>query len=257
MDTELKQDRAAWLYGPPAQCAAPHETKAPSRLVLLGAPGVGKGTQAQLLAQRFGGCHLSTGDVFRAAKARPVDEQTPALAAALDSMRRGALISDSLVSDLIRERIGCIGCLGGFILDGFPRTIAQAIFLEQILEEQNLTLSAVVNYELPQAEIVTRLSGRRTCADCRATSHIFSKTPRRDGMCDHCGGNLYQREDDRAESIEVRLDAYARSTAPLISFYQKLDLLVTISATGSADEIHARTMNALTARLQPLTALRS
>jgi adenylate kinase len=188
--------------------------------------------------------------VFRAAKERAAQDQTSALAMALESMRRGALVSDLIVSDIIRERIGCIGCRGGFILDGFPRTISQAKLLEQLLHEKELSLNAVVNFELPQEAIVARLSGRRTCERCRATFHLVSKLPRSEGVCDECGGNLYQREDDRLESIKVRLDAYESSTAPLIAFYRNLNLLVTVSATGAPDEIHARTMVALRARMQ-------
>ena len=248
------QDRAAWIYGPPAQCAGLPEIKQPWRLVLLGAPGVGKGTQAQLLARRFGACHLSTGDVFRAAKNRPPGEQTPALAAALESMKRGALVSDWIVSDMIRERIGCIGCRGGFILDGFPRTISQAKLLKRLLQENELLLNAVVSFELPQDEIIARLSGRRTCERCRATFHFVTQRPRSEGVCDQCGGNLYQREDDRPESIRVRLHAYERSTAPLVSFYRKLGLLLTVSAIGSPEEIQDRTIYALSARSGPLTS---
>jgi len=253
METAL-QDRGAWLYGSPAQCAALPELRQPWRLVLLGAPGVGKGTQAQLLARRFGACHLSTGDVFRAAKDRPSSEQTPALVAALESMKRGALVSDRIVADLIRERTCCIGCRGGFILDGFPRTISQAKLLKRLLHEKELLLNAVVSFELPHDEIIARLSGRRTCERCRATFHLITQPPRTEGVCDQCSGNLYQREDDRQESIKVRLHAYERSTAPLISFYRKLGLLLTVSAIGSPEEIQARTIHALNARSQPLTA---
>lgn len=251
METSLNQDRAAWLLGPPAECAVAQDGNSPWRLVLLGAPGVGKGTQAQFLARRLGACHLSTGDVFRAAKERAAREQTSAIAMALESMRRGALVSDLIVSNIIHERIGCIGCRRGFILDGFPRAISQAKLLEQLLHEKELSLNAVVNFDLPLEEILARLSGRRTCERCRATFHLVSKLPRAEGVCDDCGGHLYQREDDRLESIKVRLDAYERSTAPLIAFYRNLDLLVTVSATGAPEEIHARTMDALRDRMQP------
>jgi len=250
METDLNQDRTAWLLGSPAGCAVAHDGNSPWRLVMLGAPGVGKGTQAQFLARRLSACHLSTGDVFRAAKERVAQEQTSAIAMALESMRRGALVSDLIVSNIIRERIGCLVCRGGFILDGFPRTISQAKLLEQLLHGKELSLSAVVNFELPQEEIVARLSGRRTCERCRATFHLVSKLPRAEGVCDDCGGRLYQREDDRLESIKVRLDACEHSTTPLIAFYRSLDLLVTISATGAPDEIHARTTDALRSRMQ-------
>ena len=153
----------------------------PWRLVLLGAPGVGKGTQADLLRQRLGACHLSTGDVFRAAGSRCDCEQTPAMKAAMEYMRRGELVPDSTVWEMVRERSACLRCGGGFILDGFPRTLAQAEALKQHMENERLSLSAVVNYELPLAEIVTRLSGRRTCEKCKAVFHVTRQPPEEGG----------------------------------------------------------------------------
>jgi adenylate kinase len=243
---EHNNDRAGWLQGPPAECSAPPpETQSPWRLVLLGAPGVGKGTQADLLRERLGACHLSTGDVFRAAGSRSPCEQTPAMRAAIEHMRRGELVPDSTVWEMVRERSACIRCRGGFILDGFPRTLAQAEALKQHMENERLSISAVVNYELPLAEIVTRLSGRRTCKNCKAVFHVTRQPSRNEGTCDHCGGPLYQREDDRPESITVRLEAYDRSTEPLIRFYKDLGLLVSVPAAGSPDEICQLTMTAL------------
>jgi len=211
---------------------------------------VGKGTQASLLHQRLGACHLSTGDVFRAAGSRSECGQTPAMRAALEYMRRGELVPDSTVWEMVRERSGCIRCGGGFILDGFPRTLAQAEALRRHMETEKLSLSAVVNYELPLAEIVARLSGRRTCRECKAVFHVTQQPSRDEGSCDHCGGPLFQREDDRPESITVRLQAYERSTAPLIQFYGDLGLLVSVAATGSPDDICERTISAL-ARVAP------
>jgi adenylate kinase len=207
------------------------------RLVLLGAPGVGKGTQADLLNERLGACHLSTGDVFRAAGTRSDCEQSPAMKEALSYMRRGALVPDSTVWEMVRERVGCLRCGGGFILDGFPRTLGQAELLQQLLDGERLALTAVVNYELPTSEIVARLGGRRTCEKCKAVFHVTERPPKVAGRCDHCDGKLFQREDDRPESITVRLQAYARSTEPLIDFYGKAGLLVRVAATGSPDEI--------------------
>ena len=249
MNEQTKNDRAGWLRGPQAECSVlPSETKSPWRLVLLGAPGVGKGTQADLLHERLGACHLSTGDVFRAMGSQDSCEQTPAMKAALEHMRRGALVPDSTVWELVRERSGCIRCGGGFILDGFPRTLAQAEALKGHLESESLSLSAVVNYELPLAEIVTRLSGRRTCEKCKSVFHVTRRPPREEGMCDHCGERLLQREDDRPQSIAVRLEAYERSTAPLIQFYSHLGLLVSVLAAGSPNEICDNTITALDAR---------
>lgn len=249
MNAQNNNDRAAWLEGPLAKCSPlPGDVQRPWRLVLLGAPGVGKGTQADLLHQRLGACHLSTGDVFRAAAHRSECEQTPAMIAAMEYMRRGALVPDSTVWELVRERSGCIRCRGGFVLDGFPRTLAQAEALKLLMENEGISLNAVVNYELPLAEIVSRLSGRRTCERCKAVFHVTGQRPKVQGVCDHCGGQLYQREDDRPESITVRLEAYERSTAPLIQFYRDLGLLVPVVAAGSPDDICARTISALEAR---------
>jgi adenylate kinase len=200
-----------------------------------------------LLSQRLGACHLSTGDVFRAAGSRSDCDQTPAMAAALQLMRRGELVPDSAVWEMVQERSGCLRCRGGFILDGFPRTIGQATSLKQHMERENLSLHAVVNYELPLNEIVSRLSGRRTCRQCKAVFHVTTQPPKAEGVCDHCGGALYQREDDRPESIRVRMEAYERSTKPLIEFYSGLGLLLPIAATGSPEAICERTLAALQA----------
>jgi adenylate kinase len=248
MNDTTKNDRAAWLQGPLAHCSVPPAAKpSPWRLVLLGAPGVGKGTQADLLRGRLGACHLSTGDVFRAAGSRDACEPSPAMKTALDSMRRGALVSDTTVWEMVRERDACLRCGGGFILDGFPRTLAQAEALKGHMEGEKLSLSAVVNYELPLDEIVARLSGRRTCEICKSVFHVTGQPPKVEGVCDRCGGRLFQREDDRPESIIVRLEAYERSTTPLIQFYKALGLLVSVPATGSPSEICENTMAALEA----------
>jgi adenylate kinase len=246
MNPDNRNDRAAWLQGPSVECSK-HErkTQAAWRLVLLGAPGVGKGTQAALLTERLGACHLSTGDVFRAARNLPALSQTQAMAAALDFMRRGHLVPDEVVWQIVRERIGCLRCGGGFVLDGFPRTLSQAELLRNLIDREQITLHAVINYVLPTSEVVARLSGRRTCKNCKAIFHLSSKPPERDGVCDLCGGQLYQREDDQPDSIAVRLQAYETSTAPLINFYRRLGLLKPVVASGSPDEIFRRTLAAL------------
>ena len=162
-------DRAAWFEGGEAKCDVPPSTRERAyRLVLLGPPGVGKGTQAELLCKALGTCHLSTGDVFRAAQCQ--SEHSPALTTALEAMRRGELVSDGLVVSMVSERSGCLGCGGGFLLDGFPRTAAQAEALDELLDMQGVHLDAVLSYELPLHEIVDRLSGRRTCSKCKAVS---------------------------------------------------------------------------------------
>jgi adenylate kinase len=245
---ETKTDRKAWLRAGTAQCEPPPVAqKLPRRLILLGAPGVGKGTQAELLCDKLGACHLSTGDIFRAAKALDPAERTPALTAALDYMRRGDLVPDETVLALVAERVRCLRCEGGFLLDGFPRTVAQAEALEKLLAGERLKLDAVLSYDLPLEKVVSRLSGRRTCPGCKAVFHVEARPPKVAGVCDHCGGKLYQREDDRPESIRVRMEAYERSTAPLADFYRQRKLLVSISAEGSPEEIFQRTVDALQA----------
>lgn len=240
-------NRARWIEGPSAECGPVRSIPNPYRLVLLGAPGVGKGTQAELLHHRLRACHLSTGDVFRAAS-KSQCELSPAMKTATEYMRRGDLVPDTTVWEMVRERSGCLHCGGGFILDGFPRTLGQAESLRTLMLQEQLELTAVVNYELPQGEIVDRLSGRRTCEQCKAVFHVTELPSITGEACDRCGGRLFQREDDRPESIKVRLGAYERSTAPLIQFYEKLGLLLTVSATGSPDEICARTVAGLDVR---------
>jgi adenylate kinase len=242
-------DRAAWLKGSAFKCnLQPTVTTRPYRLVLLGAPGVGKGTQAEQLSERLGACHLSTGDVFRAAKSLSPAERSPAMTAALDFMKRGDLVPDATVLDIVRERAACLRCPGGFLLDGFPRTAAQAEALEQTLTTEKIKLDAVISYELPIEEIVTRLSGRRTCTKCKVVFHVTALPPQQAGICDNCGGELIQREDDRPESVRVRMEVYEKSTAPLTQFYRQRQLLATVAATGAPEEIVARTLQTLQAR---------
>jgi adenylate kinase len=192
----------------------------------LGAPGIGKGTQADLLHQKLGACHLSTGDVFRAAGRRSECELSPAMKEAIGYMRSGTLVPDSTVWEMVRERSECLRCGGGFILDGFPRTVGQAQSLKQLMDSEGLTLTAVVSYELPASEIVARLGGRRTCEKCKAVYNVTERPPKNASCCDRCDGQLFQREDDRPEAIHVRLETYDQSPAPLIEFYGKLGVLI-------------------------------
>ena len=172
-------------------------------------PGVGKGTQADLLHQRLGACHLSTGDVFRAA-ARSSCGVTPAMTA-LDFMRKGALVPDSTVWDMVRERSDCLRCRGGFILDGFPRTLAQAESLQGLMQSEGLDAWRSRQLRPSASRNRRTLSGRRTCSQCKAVYHVSRQPSRISGVC---SGTLIQREDDRAEAITVRMEAYERSTAP-------------------------------------------
>jgi len=242
--TAATSDRTAWFKGGSAVCSTetpPH----PYRLVLLGAPGVGKGTQAELISQRLRACHLSTGDVFRAAKNLPASERTPAIVQALEFMQRGALVPDDTVINIVRERVACITCPAGFLMDGFPRTVKQAEAFADMLSQHKVELDAVLSYDMPLEKIVARLSGRRTCSQCKAVFHVTNKPPKVADVCDQCGGKLELREDDRPESIRVRMAAYEASTAPLAEFYQRRRLLVPIAATGAPEEILQRTLAAL------------
>lgn len=241
-----KNDRASWIKGGTVCCAVPPKSsEKPHRLVLLGAPGVGKGTQAELLCEGLGTCQLSTGDIFRAAKTLADGERSPALDAALDYMRRGDLVPDETVLDLVRERTKCLRCPGGFLLDGFPRTVAQAEALDALLKQENIKLDAVLNYDLPIEQIVSRLSGRRTCAGCKAVFHVTTRPPRVADVCDHCAGKLFQREDDRPEAVRLRMEVYEKSTKPLADYYRERGLLTTISADGKPEAIYKRTLEAL------------
>jgi adenylate kinase len=247
-----KPTRSAWLQGGAARCPTqPSAPDRPFRLILLGPPGVGKGTQAELLVQARGSCHLSTGDLFRAAEGQGT--QSPALRAALEAMHRGELVSDDLVVALVRERTGCLRCRGGFLLDGFPRTVAQARALDALLAELGLTLDAVVCYDLPHEELVARLSGRRTCPHCQAVYHVTERPPRVPGICDVCGHQLIRRDDDRPESVRVRLRTYEESTRPLIEYFQRTGKLLSVSASGKPEEVLERTFQALRA-LEPVAA---
>lgn len=213
----------------------------PHRIVLLGAPGVGKDTQARLLAERLGTCHLSTRDVFHATKTCNEAELSPAAHNALDSMKRGEPVAAETVLNLVGERLGCLNCFGGFLLDGFPRTVAQAKALEQFLENNHLGLTAVLNYELPAEKIIARLSRRRACPHCEATYHPATRPPKIADTCDNCGGKLLQPKADRPEAVKTRLEAYANSAHPLIEFYQSRGLLINVEADGSPEEILQRT----------------
>lgn len=245
----IKNDRGSWIKAGDVLCSVPPAVPQKAyRLILLGAPGVGKGTQAELISERLGPCQLSTGDVFRAAKCRAAGERSPALTFALIFMRHGELVPDDTVINLVRERERCLRCHGGFLLDGFPRTVSQADALARLLDQNKVKLDAVINYELPLDQLVSRLSGRRTCAVCKAVFHASTLPPRVENVCDHCGGNLIQREDDRPEAIQVRMQAYEQSTRPLMDYYQQRGLLVNIPAAGTPDETYQATLVQLQSR---------
>ena len=205
-------------------------------LILLGPPGAGKGTQALKIVERFHIPQISTGDILRAA----VKEKTPLGVEAKAFMDRGQLVPDELVIGIIEERLKASDCRQGFILDGFPRTIAQAEALQSILTKIGMAIDHVVNIEADPEELVRRLTGRRTCKNCGAMFHVSFHPSRKEGVCDRCGGPLYQRDDDQEETIRNRLEAYQKQTAPLIRYYQQIDRLRPIQGMGDQDEIFGR-----------------
>lgn len=220
----------------------------PARLILLGAPGIGKGTQAERLGATLRACQLSTGDIFRAAKAAAPESLTPALRAATGYMVRGELVPDETVVDLVRERKASLACPYGFLLDGFPRTAPQAEALDGMLADIGVKLDAVLSYVLPIDKVIERISGRRTCRKCKSTYHMTAMPPKQEGVCDKCGGELFLRDDDKPETVRVRMRAYEASTKPLADYYKRQGLLAEISADGDADAVFARTMDVLRTR---------
>lgn len=211
------------------------------RVVLLGPPGAGKGTQAKLLQELFEACQISTGEILRKA----VAEQSPLGREAAEFINRGALVSDGVILNLVADRVKAKDCQRGFLLDGFPRTVAQAEGLEQLLKPMGLKLDCVLSVQVPQQIIIERLSGRRTCRDCGAMYHVVFSPSKKADVCDKCGGTLYQRDDDRKETIEARLKVYETQTMPLISYYRERGLLRDVNGVGSVDEIRSRVVAAL------------
>lgn len=212
-----------------------------ARVVLLGPPGAGKGTQAKLLQERFAACQVSTGDILRKA----VADQTPLGKEAAAYIDRGALVPDAVIVNLVAERLKGKDCEPGFILDGFPRTIPQAESLDEILKRMGLELNRVLSVKVPKDVIIQRLAGRRTCRNCGALSHVMFSPPKKDGVCDRCGGELFQRDDDREETVAHRLSVYDMQTAPLVDYYRRMGILKEIDGVGEIDEIRDRVIRAL------------
>ena len=206
------------------------------RLILLGPPGAGKGTQAKMLDEKFKRPQISTGNILR----KSIQNGTELGNRAKVFMNAGRLVQDDVVIALIRERIVEEDCRAGFILDGFPRTIIQAEKLTETLEEMDLSIDVVVDFEVDSEELVSRLTGRSTCSDCGAMFHRTSCPPLRDCICDSCEGELYQREDDKEETIKKRLDVYEHETAPLKEYYKKQGNLKTVQGCGTVEEIFSR-----------------
>jgi len=200
-------------------------------LVFLGPPGAGKGTQAKRLSGDLGLMHISTGDILREA----VKNQTPLGKKAKEYMDRGELVPDDLIIALIEE---VMPPEGGVIFDGFPRTIAQAEALEEMLNRKGLKLDAVVLFDVPDEVVVERLSGRRVCPSCGAVYHVKFSPPKEDEICDRCGAKLVQREDDREEVVRNRLEVYRKQTAPLVEYYERKGILIRLDASKEIDEVY-------------------
>ena len=211
------------------------------RLVLVGPPGAGKGTQAQFLAAHFQIPHISTGDIFRA----NLKGETPLGLEAKKYMDKGDLVPDSVTNDMVKDRLNKDDLDNGFLLDGYPRNVAQAEVLRAVLAEKATPLHAALELNIDPEEIVARLSGRRSCSNCQKPYHVVNEKPAVEGICDACGGTLIQREDDKAEVIKHRLNVYAEQTAPIINFYRNEGLLITINASGPVSEITASAISAL------------
>jgi adenylate kinase len=211
------------------------------RLVLVGPPGAGKGTQAKYLARHFGIPQISTGDIFRA----NVAEQTALGKEAKRFMDAGDLVPDEITIGMVRDRLSQDDTEPGFLLDGFPRTVPQAEALREMLREMDRPLNAVLELKVDDEEVVRRLSGRRTCRQCGHVWHLEFDPPSEEGRCDHCGGELFQRDDDKPETVQRRLDVYREQTAPLADFYRDEGLLVTIEATGPVDDVTKRAVATL------------
>ncbi|MDE3218539.1 MAG: adenylate kinase [Nitrospirota bacterium] len=203
------------------------------RVVFLGAPGVGKGTQADRIAAQYQVAKISTGDLLREA----VRSQTTLGLEAKNYMDQGKLVPDAVVIGLVKEKLAHPSCANGFVLDGFPRTVLQAEELGKALASKTMTLDRVVNFQVSREDVVRRLSGRRSCPKCQATFHVDFAKPMVEGICDRCGEPLVQRNDDRRDAIETRLKVYDEQTAPLVRYYDERRLLSPMDASGTVDVV--------------------
>jgi adenylate kinase len=211
------------------------------RLVLVGPPGAGKGTQAEFIADKFGIPKISTGDIFRA----NVSGDTKLGQLAKSYMDAGDLVPDEVTNAMVRDRLGEPDSSAGFLLDGFPRNVAQAYELDSILNDMGTSLDVALELVVDTEEVVRRLSGRRTCSNCGHVWHLEYDPPAVADVCDKCGGKLIQRDDDKAETVRHRLDVYAEQTSPLVHFYASREQLIGIDAIGAVDEITHRAITAL------------
>ncbi|MEU1847894.1 adenylate kinase [Streptomyces sp. NPDC019990] len=212
------------------------------RIVLVGPPGAGKGTQAAFLAENLSIPHISTGDLFRA----NISRQTELGKLAKSYMDAGNLVPDEVTIAMAKDRMEQPDAENGFLLDGFPRNVSQAEALDELLETENMQLDAVLDLEVPEEEVVKRIAGRRICRnDSSHVFHVTYKQPATEGVCDVCGGELYQRDDDSEETVRTRLEVYHTQTEPIIDYYKAQGLVVTISALGKVEDVTTRAMEAL------------
>lgn len=203
------------------------------RIIMLGAPGAGKGTQAKMIASKFGIPHISTGDIFRS----NIKNGTELGKKAKEYMDQGLLVPDSLTCDLVVDRIAQEDAANGYVLDGFPRTIPQAEALTEALKARGEAIDFAIDIEVPDESIVTRMSGRRACLGCGSTYHIKYNPPKQDGLCDACGKDLVLRDDDKPETVQKRLDVYHEQTQPLIAYYTEAGVLKELDGTKDIDVI--------------------
>jgi len=212
------------------------------RIVLVGPPGAGKGTQAAFLAKNLSIPHISTGDLFRA----NISQQTDLGKLAKSYMDAGNLVPDEVTIGMAKDRMEQPDAENGFLLDGFPRNVSQAEALDEMLHTEGMKLDAVLDLEVPEEEVVKRIAGRRICRnDSAHVFHVSYKAPKNAGVCDVCGGELYQRDDDSEETVRTRLEVYHTQTEPIIDYYKAQGLVVTILALGKVEEVTARSMEAL------------
>ena len=213
------------------------------KIIMLGAPGAGKGTQAQMIAEKFGIPHISTGDIFRA----NIKNGTELGKKAKEFMDKGLLVPDELTVQLLLDRVANEDCKDGYVLDGFPRTIPQADVLDSELTKLGDKVDFAVNVDVPDENIVRRMSGRRACLKCGATYHIEHIPPKTEGICDKCGSELVQREDDKPETVQNRLSVYHEQNQPLIDYYDKKNILRTVDGTKDMQEVFNEIVNILNA----------
>lgn len=211
------------------------------RIILMGPPGAGKGTQAEKLTQELGVPHISTGDMFRKA----IKEETELGKKAKSFMDQGKLVPDEVTIGIVKERLAEPDCQKGFLLDGFPRTVVQADALDGILKELDMALDSVINITVFRELLIERLTGRRVCKSCGATYHVIFNPTQKDGICDKCSGEMYQRNDDKLETVGNRLDVYDAQTAPLIEYYENKGLLKNIDGSQSMDVVLTGVLTAL------------